>query len=261
MRALRFASVYWRAAAGAVYALTLGIHKRKHRALLTNIARHFGYDYQQVKPVLPLVRIDDIRSPGSHPDLRELDAVDGNVTVLELVVIASITAQLAPHAVFEIGTFDGRTTVNLAANAAPDAIVSTLDLPPVSETTALDVHVEDRKYLPSARSGSRIAASELVSQIRRVFGDSATFDFTPYHDAIDLCFVDGAHTYDYVINDSARALEIVRPNGVVLWHDYGMWPGVTEALNELVLTNPAFSSLVWIEGTTLAMLRVGAVKS
>ena len=258
-RALRFLRVYWRAAAGAAYALTAGVRTRRHRQLLVDIARHFGYDYRPVEPMLRRVSVDSVVAPGTRPDLRELQAVDGNVSLLELVVLAAVTRQLGAQAVFEIGTFDGRTTVNLAANTTLDGVVYTLDLPPASSGPVLDVHAEDHKYMQPALSGSRIMASEFAPRIRRLFGDSATFDFADYSGGIDLCFIDGSHAYDYVLNDSARAVTMLRQGGVILWHDYAVWPGVTQALDELYRTDAAFSSLRWIEGTTLAILHADSV--
>lgn len=254
LRPLRFARVYWRALAGSVYALTLGLGARRHRELLTSIARHFGYDYHQVPPALARVAVADVVRPGSRPDIRELAGGDGNVSLLELMVLAASVAQLEARAVFEIGTFDGRTTVNLAANVVDDGVVFTLDLPQAPERTALDVHAEDHKYIKASHQTSRISRSEHAARIRRLLGDSATFDFASYEHRIDLCFVDGSHAYEYVLNDSARALEMIRPGGVIFWHDYGVWPGVTEALDELQRTNPAFAGLRWIEGTSLAVL-------
>jgi predicted O-methyltransferase YrrM len=257
-RALHFASVYWRAALGAGYALTFGVGARRNRALLTTIAQHFGYDHREREPALPRVPLEQVVPPGSRTELRELQGVDGNTSVTELVVLASLAAQLDARRLFEIGTFDGRTAVNLAANAAPDATVFTLDLPPAAAAAGaatLDVDADDRKYIQSPRSGARIAGSELAPRIQRLFGDSATFDFTPHAGTIDLCFVDGSHAYSYVVNDSAHALRMVRPGGVVLWHDYANWDGVTEALDELYRTDAAFAALQWIDGTSLAMLR------
>jgi len=46
-------------------------------------------------------------------------------------------------------------------------------------------------------------------------------------------------------------MRLVRPGGIVLWHDYGVWPGVTRALDELEaarrfgLANVRGSSLVF----------------
>jgi predicted O-methyltransferase YrrM len=60
-----------------------------------------------------------------------------------------------------------------------------------------------------------------ADRIQILFGDSAVFDFSPHHGKIDLFFIDGAHSYDYVRSDTENALQCVRPGGVIAWHDFG----------------------------------------
>ena len=36
----------------------------------------------------------------------------------------------------------------------------------------------------------------------------------------DLIFIDGGHTYSIVENDSNKAFKMVKPRGIILWHDY-----------------------------------------
>lgn len=253
-RAARFTNVYWRAALGSAYALTLGLRTRRHRGLLTQVARHFGYDHNAVDATLPTVPVTAVVPAHLGLDMRELAAVDGNVSVLELVVLAATAARLHARTVFEIGTFDGRTTVNFAANAAPDAAIYTLDLPPEGADTMLDPDQEDLKYMQGSVSGARIRGSDVAPRVRQLYGDSATFDFSVYAGKIDLCFVDGAHSRDYVLNDSRHAMAMTHARSVILWHDYAMWPGVTAALNELHASGGVFAGLRRIEGTTLAVL-------
>jgi hypothetical protein len=67
-------------------------------------------------------------------------------------------------------------------------------------------------------------------------------------------FVDGSHAYSYVVNDSAKALALIKPAGIVLWHDYQgpqHSPGVYQALNELSRRLP----LVHIARTSLVAYR------
>ena len=48
----------------------------------------------------------------------------------ELAVLAQAAAAVSPgDEIIEIGTFDGRTTLNLALNAPPTSHIFTLDLP------------------------------------------------------------------------------------------------------------------------------------
>lgn len=257
LRALKFAELYARASVGAAYAITVGITQRRHRGLLADIARHFGFDYHGgVRPEAPKLSVSDVVADAPALSLRDIDAVSGNVSLLELTILASVAATIDAGSIFEIGTFNGRTTVNLAANA-PRATVYTLDLP-VGEATNTSLRAEqwDRAFMPNGQSLSRIEASENARRIVQLRGDSATFDFAPFAGTVDLCFVDGAHSYEYVINDSLRALEMVRHGGVILWHDYSVWPGVTRALNELFHSDRRFAALQWIAGTSLARLLV-----
>ena len=181
---------------------------------------------------------------------RSLPKVPGNVTVDELAVIALLCQQKKPQIVFEFGTFNGRTTLNLAANAPPDAKVFTLDLG-VGDATDLTTEQEDGVYHLGRESGSFFRDSSLRGKIEQIWCDSARFDETSFRGRVDLAFVDGAHSYEYVRSDSSKAIAMLRPGGIVLWHDYCAWyPGVFRCLHELLPNYP----LKHIEGTHLAIL-------
>ena len=40
-------------------------------------------------------------------------------------------------------------------------------------------------------------------------------------DPADFIFIDGDHSYYGVLQDSRLALDLIRPGGVIVWHDYG----------------------------------------
>jgi predicted O-methyltransferase YrrM len=187
--------------------------------------------------------------------------VDGNVSDFEIGVINRLVKYNNPKTLFEIGTFDGRTTLNMAAHSGGDALVYTLDLPLSSvDDTALKIDPGDRMFIEKAASGLRFCTTDMAYKITQLYGDSATFDFSPYARKVDFLFVDGSHSYDYVIKDSLTALEIIRPNGIILWHDYAAegptaWPGVTKALEELYSGDARFSAMKNIAGTSIVMLQ------
>ncbi|PYV08493.1 MAG: hypothetical protein DMG07_25655, partial [Acidobacteria bacterium] len=117
---------------------------------------------------------------------------------------------------FEIGTFDGRTTLNLAANSGPDSLVYTLDLPESAMgRTRLALSEGDRPYIKKGRIGRRFAGTALEKKIVSLEGDSASFAFERFFDRIDFVFVDGAHSYDYVWNDSRVAFKLLRGDHVL----------------------------------------------
>jgi predicted O-methyltransferase YrrM len=248
---LRFAKRYATAAGGALYAFTLGVGAADNRRIIQQLARQFGHRDGDA-PRLPVVAIDRITSSATPVVLAEPIANDGNVTLLELLVLSRLVRERRPQSLFEIGTFDGRTTLALAMNAPHDAVVYTLDLPPLA-ITEHQIERSERKFVDKPAPGARFRNTDASRNIRQLYGDSATFDFTPH--SADFVFVDGSHAYEYVLNDSERVLGLLGARaGTIVWHDYGEWPGVTRALDELATTDQRFAGLRWIEGTTLAVL-------
>jgi predicted O-methyltransferase YrrM len=208
------------------------------------------------KPLaLPAVRVDEITSSQTAVILPEPEARDGNVSLLELVVLARLVRDRAPARIFEVGTFDGRTTVTLAANAPAGTVVHTLDLP-AGAPTAYALRPTERAFVDKAESGARLRGHDAAASVHQLYGDSATFDFSAHH--AEFVFVDGSHAYAYVRNDSERALQLTaataRGRGTIVWHDYGAWDGVTRGLEELHRSDARFAGLRHVAGTTLVLL-------
>ena len=228
----------------------MGVATTRGRRTIARLADDFALGDRRT-PQLPRVGPDSITSDCTPVTIRASAGSDGNVSHLELLVLNRMVRERSPSTIFEIGTFDGRTALNLAANA-PSAIVYTLDLPAAARPE-LVVDRYDHQYMRDDLSGRLLVDSDVEPRVRRLRGDSATFDFSPY--AADVVFVDGAHSYEYVMSDARAALGLLRDGrGVILFHDYTAWDGVTRALEELQATDPAFAELRWVEGTTLAVL-------
>jgi len=191
---------------------------------------------------------------GNPIELIETDKSDGNVRLSELGVLALAATGVSPGCeIIEIGTFDGRTALNLAINAGEGVSIATLDLPH-DQASALAIEASERRYVDKPASGARLRACDAAWQaaakrVTQMYGDSATFDWTPHQGKAGLVFVDGSHAYEYAKKDSETALRLVGPGGIILWHDYGVWPGVTEALEELEASRHL--GLVNIKGTSL----------
>lgn len=255
---------YIQSSGSCLYLIAGGFFRAKHRALLFTISDHFGHENQSRKvpprPIarLPIIPYGELLKSDAVVSLTELPSADGNISPLELVVIAGLARQIQPQRAFEIGTFDGRTTLNIALNQPPGAEILTLDLP-AGEIDAVTKPLDesDRKFIQKPESGARFKNRSAPAKIVQLYGDSAKYDFSGYTGQIDFMFIDGSHSYDYVINDSHIALSLVRPGGLMIWHDYDTpcWPGVTLALNELQAQQPMFKQLQHIGGTTLCVLR------
>jgi hypothetical protein len=184
----------------------------------------------------------------------------GDVNLAELAVLASAAAAMsAGDEIVEIGTFDGRTTLNLAVNAPAQTKVFTLDLPP-DAAPKFDLAPGERAYVDKPRSGRRFldAPPEWADAARRItqlMGDSAVYDWSAHFGRAGLVFVDGSHAHDYVMADSGTAFRLVADKGVVIWHDYGVWEGVTRALEEIEASRHL--GLRHVRGTSLVVWKSG----
>jgi predicted O-methyltransferase YrrM len=231
----------------------------KNRLLIYRICEHFGWPQpdwlDRPKEMLPEAAVSSIAADEAVRVFE--DRTDGNMSLLETLVISKMVRHYQPRHIFEIGTFDGRTTLHMAANSPETARILTLDLPQSqSSATALPVCEGEKKFILKSESGTRFKGTQYEQKITLLLGDSASFDFSQYDGMIDLVLVDGSHAYDYVVNDTNVAMQLVnKKNGVILWHDYGEWDGVTRALNELHANDSRFRALKRIRGTTLAFLK------
>jgi predicted O-methyltransferase YrrM len=260
-RAVSFLRPYLLGVAGSAYLFSVGWVRWKNRAAIVELSHHFGYHHESREPAeLPVITLRELVPGDSLVDVRAIDAVDGNVSEYELITICRLVQAIRPGALFEFGTFDGRTTLNLAVNAGPDAKVCTLDLPASGvDDTASPIHRHELRYASKASSGERYRGTDAEGRIVQLYGDSGTVDFGPYYGRTDFVFIDASHTFDYVVNDSLHALRMLRSSGgTIVWHDYGRWDGVTAALNQLRLAHESFGAVAHIAGTTLAVLAVPA---
>jgi predicted O-methyltransferase YrrM len=227
-----------------------------------------GFDFHRLDPAtvarlsrkvplrLPTIGLKEIFTGEQAIKILEPETANGNVTLLELVVINTLVAKRAPRVLFEIGTFDGRASLNMIANAAHGAKLFTLDLPAAQvETTAFALDEADRQYAKKSVSGARFAGTPQEKQIVQLLGDSAQFDFSPYRGTAEVIFIDGSHAHAYVKSDTANALKIAADSAIIIWHDYTpYWDGVVDGLHELQAEGGPLKNLRQVAGTSLAVL-------
>jgi predicted O-methyltransferase YrrM len=217
-------------------------------------------------PLLPLAELDPVFATGPFGPTRETEVafigrgplvVPGGTSDGEAWVLA-VLAKRASHC-FEFGTCTGKTAYLWARNAPADAQIVTLTLAPEQAAAyargAGDSDEDTRFALAeSAFTDFLYSGTPEAARITQLFGDSKTFDESAYEQWADLVFVDGSHAESYVESDSAKAMRIVKPGGLVLWHDYAgptHAPGVFTALNRLAQRLP----LRRVEGTTFVAWR------
>jgi hypothetical protein len=155
--------------------------------------------------------------------------VEGYIDDHQRMLIAALAKTLGFETFFEIGTNRGRTTWTVARNC-PGLQAYTLDLGAgeTSDDTELELASDDVRFLrPDDGAGEAFRGTPEEDRITQLWGDSATFDFSPYERRMDLV---------YVKRDTRTALSLLSRRGMIVWDDYGSNPGVYRAVNEIAPT-------------------------
>lgn len=259
-RIIAFIIKYAYAAISCLYLFSVGFLFAKNRYLISKICAHYGYTEKSKKAIIPKLELSEI-FPGDFSIQLPESVISGDrKTLLETIVMAKLTKLFNLNNIFEIGTFNGRTTLIMAANCTEKAKVYTLDLKKDKlNSTKYPILSVERKFVNKEIIGLKYLGTNYEKKIIQLYGDSMTFDFSPFYNKIDFIFIDGSHSYEYVLNDSKQALKLLRNGkGVILWHDYNTgwwgWEGVTRALNNLYSEASEFKNLKQIRGTSFAYL-------
>ncbi|MBI2632542.1 class I SAM-dependent methyltransferase [Candidatus Pacearchaeota archaeon] len=157
----------------------------------------------------------------------------------EMEIMAMLCRMQNPKIAFEFGTFEGFTSLVIARNTKPSARVFTLDLPWGSESPSsydrFNASFVKCRYVLYFRGRPE------ERKIHQLIGDSATIDLSLHRCTMDLIFIDGCHQHSYIENDTKKAFDMLKKNGIIVWHDYNTtWPDVTPFLESLSVKKPLF---------------------
>jgi len=106
---------------------------------------------------------------------------------------------------------DGRPAYSSTPSVVPRGAT------PLRRQNNVDVYQTDA----GAFIGHRYRTAGLGHRVCQIFCDSRDWDTSPYpEDFFDSALIDGGHAPDVVASDTRKALSVVRPGGLVLWHDF-----------------------------------------
>jgi predicted O-methyltransferase YrrM len=167
-------------------------------ALVRNFAR------SRVSPLLWLRALNVTRGA-----LRKREAMQKSS---EFAPFVSLVARLRPRRVLEIGTARGGTLWAWCQVAADDATIVSLDLPGGPFAGG---HYDTDKFHTYVRPAQRLTLIRDDSHSSDVRGEvAAAFD-----GPVDFLFIDGDHTYEGARMDFEMYAPLVRPGGIVAFHD------------------------------------------
>lgn len=147
-------------------------------------------------------------------EINNYTFLEGGSLVTDLALLKSIASKYKNCDYLEIGSWRGESIVNVgdvknskcvSINLSPEQIIA-LGMP--------------KKY--ANQHGCLIKERQ---NIKTVFADSLTFDFSSLNQKFDLIFVDGDHKYESVKSDTGNIFQLLKDeNSVIVWHDYGFDP-------------------------------------
>ncbi len=180
----------------------------------------------------------------------------GGTDAREVLTLAVTTRLLRPRRVFEIGTYNGRTTATFILNSPPEAEVFTLDLPP--DVIRLEGYLStDIDLVKDRHPEGFLTRAGLAGRYQQIYCDSMQFDPEPFRDTVELGFIDGAHAEEFVRNDTAKMAIMMSGRGYVFWHDYG-GRGSFRPLSNFLESLPI--ELYRVPGTSLAWTTAAEIK-
>jgi len=142
----------------------------------------------------------------------------------EVKMIAYFAQKMNARKIFEIGTFRGRTALALAQNTNAEVFTLDVEYPPK------DIDLTDAYFVLVKEEVGSVFRDAGQPGITQLWGDSRTFDFSPYYGQIDVILIDGAHDYRTVLSDLRNAEKMAR---LIFCHDFASHAqGCVQAINE-----------------------------
>jgi predicted O-methyltransferase YrrM len=145
----------------------------------------------------------------------------------ETLILIALVRSVEPKVMIEFGCNAGRTARNVLDHIPSLEHYIGIDAP-FSHMPTLAQQVSERVLCPGLFAYEN---PRFVLMIR----ERGSLDLTPQDlPPCDAAFIDADHSEQAVIHDSRLAFELVRPGGVIVWHDYGNQAvEVTQALDQL----------------------------
>lgn len=126
----------------------------------------------------------------------------------EIARLFDIVKALRPATVCEIGTAGGGTTFLLARAAAPDSLIVSLDLEfDEARRLAASLFARDGQRIVCLKRDSHLLAT--VFEVERLLEGRG----------LDFLLIDGDHDYEGVAADFELYAPLVRPGGLIAFHD------------------------------------------
>jgi Methyltransferase domain len=209
--------------------------------------------YIDVVPVAELQQRLRLTEPLAYPPASlQKPFAKWKMEIDDAPILRYLYRQLRPRRHLEFGTWEGTGTCYCLEEC--DAAVWTINLPegeridgrPVYYSTAQSIPegaspVEQRSGLDIYQTdagpfiGHRYRSAGFEPRVTQIYCDSREWNTSEYAGGFfDTVLIDGGHSEDVVLSDTRKALDVVRPGGLILWHDFCPDPSVFGTMTSVI---------------------------
>jgi len=172
---------------------------------------------------LEVVSVDDLARRLGFPEAldypqasREKSLTDWKMEIDDAPIFRYLYRNFRPRRHLEFGTWQGTGVLYCLEEC--DATVWTINLP---QGEADDQGKRSYEQDDGASIGRFYREKGLGNRVCQIYCDSLDWETTHYPPGFfDSVLIDGGHRADIVQSDTAKALSLLRPGGLCLWHDF-----------------------------------------
>ena len=174
----------------------------------------------------------------SEVDISKAKTIGGWMSEQELSFLAERARE--SKNILEVGTYKGRSARAMADNT--DGQITCVD----PWDGGYQIFSGDKQKV--FQNGGDVEFSLFYSaNLTHIKSGKVKFIRKKFKDAFDLLlpqifdfiFIDALHDYDSVGRDVSLGRLLLSEGGILAGHDYGTWPSVTKAINEIFSFKPA----------------------
>ena len=185
---------------------------------------------EKINPIFkPRIISDNTKFPSKEHVTKMVLVHDEEYNVKGLISdyetwILAIMSKISLN-IFEFGTCSGKTSYIMALNSPENAKIKTITLNDEQASNLYFKSGESKSAFLNTKNESSynefmFSGTNCESKIDISFKDSMELDIKNLKNKYDLIFIDGGHTYSIIKNDTEKALEMIKNNGYIFWHDY-----------------------------------------
>lgn len=151
--------------------------------------------------------------PNFNEKITEISMLEGSSLITDFALLKTLAKRFANTSFFEIGTYRGETTVNIAS-VAEKCLTLNLSKQEIMNLGLSEKYADLHEFFSHGKEN-----------IKHIKGNSKEINFDKFNQKFDLIFIDGGHDYETVLSDTKNVFNhLIHEKSIVVWHDFAYNP-------------------------------------